>query len=129
MGTGGEYERESGGGDLSGHAREPLMAEKKTTNCLLTVRVQPRASRTEIVSLMPDGSVKVKLKAQPERDQANRELVSLISGSLGVPLSSVSIVKGRASRLKVVLVAGMNDEEARARVAEALARKAPARRP
>ena len=75
---------------------------------LLTVRVQPGAQRTEILGIMADGSLKVRLKAPPVRGEANRELVSLLAGRFGVPESAVRIVRGHTSRMKVVSIEGID---------------------
>ena len=85
---------------------------KKSQSCLLTVKVQPGASRTEIVGLLADGSVRVRLAAPPVRGRANRELITLLAGVFGIPASSVRIVRGLASRQKSVLVEGIDRSRA-----------------
>jgi len=68
----------------------------------LSIQVLPRSSRNEIVGEMPDGTLKVKLTAPPVDGEANKKLIELLSKEFGVAKSKVKIVKGEASRRKVV---------------------------
>jgi len=67
----------------------------------LTVRVIPRASKSEIVG-EHDGSLKVRLKSPPVDGAANEELVRLLSKEFAVSRSTIEIVSGQTSKLKVV---------------------------
>jgi uncharacterized protein len=70
------------------------------------VRVQPRASRSEIVGVHGD-AMKIRLSAPPVDGAANEALVELIAGALGVGRRAVRIVSGESSRSKVVEVEGV----------------------
>ena len=70
------------------------------------VRVQPRASRSEIVGVHGD-AMKIRLSAPPVDGAANEALVELIADLLGVGRRAVRIVSGEASRSKVVEVEGV----------------------
>jgi uncharacterized protein (TIGR00251 family) len=70
------------------------------------VRVQPRASRSEIVGVHGD-AMKVRLSAPPVDGAANEALVELIANVLGVGRRAVRIVSGETSRSKVVEVEGV----------------------
>ena len=70
------------------------------------VRVQPRASRSEIVGVHGD-AMKIRLSAPPVDGAANEALVELIANCLGVGRRAVRIVSGEASRSKVVEVEGV----------------------
>jgi uncharacterized protein (TIGR00251 family) len=71
----------------------------------LTILVQPRASRSEIVGPHGD-ALKVRLAAAPVDGAANEELVRLLAKEYGVPKSAVEIVGGFASRRKMVRIRG-----------------------
>jgi len=73
------------------------------TTALITVRVQPRASK-KAVEGVKDGALRVKLTAPPAEGEANAQLIEVLSKELGVRKSAVSIVKGHSSRDKVVEV-------------------------
>lgn len=78
----------------------------------IAVRVQPRASRTEIAGPYGEG-VKVRLAAPPVEGEANRELVEFLAKALGVPRSSVRIARGERSRSKTVEIEGVDPERLR----------------
>ena len=73
------------------------------TGVRFAVRVQPRASRSEVAGLHGD-ALKVRLQAPPVDGAANAALVGFIAESLGVPRRAVRIVAGETSRSKVVEV-------------------------
>lgn len=70
------------------------------------VKVIPKASRTELVGRMADGTWKVKVAAAPEKGKANAELCGFLAGLLGVPKSAVEVVSGATSHLKRVRARG-----------------------
>ncbi|TNM47242.1 DUF167 domain-containing protein [Nocardioides albidus] len=85
---------------------ERRAGEESPTTWLLAVRVQPGASRTGAVGPAGvDGAeLKVRLASPPVDGRANDELVRWLAKELGVPRSAVSLVRGQASRSKVVRV-------------------------
>jgi uncharacterized protein (TIGR00251 family) len=70
------------------------------------VRVQPRASRDEIVGEYQDG-LRVRLTAPPVDDRANEALRKLLATRLKVPLAAVRIASGERSRNKRVEIQGV----------------------
>jgi uncharacterized protein (TIGR00251 family) len=86
-----------------------------TEGIRLQIRVQPRAARTEIVG-EHGGALKIRVAAPPVDGAANDALVGFLAERLGVARSSVSLGSGALARSKVVLVAGIGPEAARARL-------------
>ena len=82
----------------------------------LAVRITPRASRNQIVSVLDDGTIKMYLVSDPSEDELNAELVSYLAEVLGVPKSRVEIVAGESGRDKLVSVLDMDVETAQQRV-------------
>jgi hypothetical protein len=82
----------------------------------LAVRVTPRASRNEIVELLDDGTVKVRLATSPADEEANAALLDFLSEILGVPRSKLDIVAGLIGRDKLVSVVDMDVETAHQRI-------------
>jgi uncharacterized protein YggU (UPF0235/DUF167 family) len=70
----------------------------------LTLKVVPRAKRTEFAGEMADGSLKVRVAAVPEDGRANLELRRFLASHYGVALEAVAIVAGAGSTRKVVRV-------------------------
>jgi uncharacterized protein len=71
------------------------------------VRVQPRASRDEIVGEYQDG-LKIRLTAPPVDDRANEALRKLLAARLKVPVAAVRIASGERSRTKRVEIYGVS---------------------
>lgn len=82
----------------------------------LAVRVTPRASRNEIVEMLADGTIKVRLAAPPVDDEANRALIEFLADILGVPKSRLDIVAGATGRDKLIAVLDMDVETAHQRI-------------
>jgi uncharacterized protein len=81
----------------------------------LRVRVQPRAARSELAGLH-GGTLRVRLAAPPVEGAANRELEKLLAKALGLPRSSVELLRGATSREKLVRVHGLSPEQVRERL-------------
>ena len=83
----------------------------------LAIRVVPGASKNEVVGL--NGGVwKVRLTAPPVEGKANRALVEYLAEKLDVGYSQVGLVKGIASRSKLVAVYGLSLEQIGQRLAK-----------
>ena len=74
----------------------------------LAVRVTPRASRNEVVELLDDGTIKIRIAAPPSDQEANETLIEFLSEILGVPKSRLDIVAGVAGRDKLISVVDMD---------------------
>ena len=83
-----------------------LTVRTRDNSVRFAVRVQPRASRSEIAGVHGD-ALKIRLSAPPVDGAANDALVELMAGSLGVAKRAVRIVSGEQSRSKVVEVEGV----------------------
>jgi uncharacterized protein (TIGR00251 family) len=78
--------------------------------------VTPRAGRDEVLGWQ-DGVLRVRVRAAPVEGRANDALCRLLASQLGVPVSAVDVVAGASSRTKTLRIAGLNREEAKARLA------------
>jgi len=76
---------------------------------LLSLKVQPRASRDELVGVMGN-ELKLRVTAPPVDAAANEAVVQLVSELLECPRGCVQIVRGQTSRHKKVLLAGVGIE-------------------
>jgi len=70
----------------------------------LQVKVIPKSRATEFVELMDDDTYKFRLKAAPEKNQANEELVKFLSKSLLVPRNEIKIISGHTDRKKLLRI-------------------------
>ena len=81
----------------------------------VTLRVQPGARRNEVVGLV-EGVLRVRVTAPAQGGKANRAVVQLLADLLGVPRGRIRILRGHASRDKVIFVESVGQEEALCRL-------------
>lgn len=77
---------------------------------LLSIKVTPRSSKTEIVGWEGD-VLKIRLHAIPEKNEANQELEEFLSEILKIARSRIKVVHGFKSRLKKVAIEGLSPSE------------------
>lgn len=75
---------------------------------VLSIHVQPRAARTEVVGLHGD-AIKIRLRAPPVDGAANDELIRLVAERLGLPHAAVELVGGATGRAKRLRITGAGD--------------------
>ena len=80
------------------------------SSTMLSIRVTPRAKKSEISELMQDGTIKIRLTAPPVGGKANLALVAFLSDKLGVPSSKIELISGSKGRNKRVLINGMDEQ-------------------
>jgi uncharacterized protein (TIGR00251 family) len=81
--------------------------DKAKARARITVKVQPRASRTELGEKLGD-AYKLRLAAPPVDGKANEACVRFFAERFGVARSAVRIVQGVSGRLKVVEIDGID---------------------
>lgn len=86
-----------------------MIDKLKESSVTIEVLIQPKSSRDEIVGLH-DGRLKIKISAPPVEGKANERLTEVMAKALGVPKSSVDIVRGKSSRLKTLKISGIDGE-------------------
>jgi uncharacterized protein (TIGR00251 family) len=90
----------------------PIHIDEHDGKVRIPVRVQPRASRSEVVGEHA-GALKIRIAAPPVEGEANRELIRFIARTIGVPQSAVEITSGASGKTKVVEVTGASLEDVR----------------
>ena len=81
----------------------------------MKVRVQPRASRDEVVGWL-EGTLRLRVTAPPVEGEANRAVAALLARALGLAPSAVSVVRGEHGRDKLVKITGLGENDVRARL-------------
>lgn len=79
------------------------MKQPEPVKRLLNVKVQPKASRQQLVQTA-ENEFKAWLTSPPEKGKANAELLELLADYLNLPVSHLRLVRGETSRVKVVEV-------------------------
>ncbi len=78
---------------------------KTATGPVFRVRVQPGASKNEIVGVQQD-ALKIRISAPPVEGKANRALVQFLAEQLAVKRNQVEILNGHATRRKTIHIIG-----------------------
>src|SRR5215470_11382270 len=76
----------------------------------ITVKVVPRARKTELAGVMDDGTLKIKVAAPPVEGAANAALVDYLSQVLELPIKQIDIVAGATSERKLISLVGISPE-------------------
>jgi len=74
------------------------------------VKVQPKASTTRIQGVHGAGAqavLKIAVRAPPTEGKANKAVLALVAKTLGLPPSSLGLVRGGGARQKEILIPGL----------------------
>ena len=77
----------------------------------VTIKVVPSASCDEIMGVMDDGTLKVRVTAAPVGGAANRAVRHVIARTLAIKPKNVGIVHGKTSSRKQLRVSGLKTAE------------------
>jgi uncharacterized protein (TIGR00251 family) len=91
----------------------------------LTLRVTPRARKTEFAGVLEDGILRVRVAAPPVEGKANAELLGFLARVLGVRKNRLEIIAGQRGLDKIVSVLDLSAEEVQARISAWLVAQAP----
>jgi uncharacterized protein len=83
---------------------------EKNSAIIFSVRVVPRASKSEIVGEM-DGALKIRIASPPVDGAANAELIKLLAKTFSIAKSEVEITGGQTSKSKQIKLNGVTAEK------------------
>ncbi len=86
----------------------------------LTIRVIPNAPKTEITSIMEDGTIKIKVAAPPVDGKANQVLMRYLANLLDISESHIEIMAGLKGRIKLVTINNISADDVNRRIQAAL---------
>ncbi len=76
----------------------------------LRVKVIPSSPKNEIVEILNDENgeetIKIRIKAVPEKGKANKELIKFLSEELKLPKTAICIIGGKSDRIKLIKING-----------------------
>lgn len=78
---------------------------------IITLRVTPRADRTEVVGRRADGVVTVRVTSAPADGKANAAVIKAVADAIGTRPSGLSLVSGHTGRDKRVQVDSLTATE------------------
>ena len=96
-------------------ARKYILHDGKRGSAL-ALRITPRASRNEIVEILNDGTVKIRLTVAADDMKINQALVNFLAEVLDVPRGRVDIVAGVSGKDKLVSILDLDAVEVQERV-------------
>ena len=80
--------------------REYIKIDGNTWLC--RIKVTPKQPRTEFFSVLDDWTIKIRLKAVPEKWKANKELISFLAWELWISKDDIDIIAWVSDQLKIV---------------------------
>ena len=78
---------------------------------ILTLRVTPRADRTEVVGRRADGVIAVRVTAAPADGKANAAVIKAVADAIGTRPSGLTLVSGHTGRDKRVQIDSLTPDE------------------
>ena len=82
----------------------------------LSIRVTPKARRTEFSGIREDGTIRIRVSAPAVEGKANKELIKFLSKVLKVRKNQIEIIAGEKGLDKIVSIVGMSAEQAQERI-------------
>lgn len=82
----------------------------------LTIRVTPRARKTQLGKVMEDGTMRVRISAPPVEGKANTALIKFMAKVLGVNKSRIEIVAGQKGLDKILSIVDLTAGDAEKRI-------------
>ena len=77
---------------------------------VIKIKLIPRASRNEIVGIMDDGTIKIKITAPPVEGQANQAVIKYLADILKISAINIEIISGKTSHNKLISIIGIKQE-------------------
>ena len=84
----------------------PPFLREQADGVLLSIKLQPRASRSEIGEPVGE-ELKIKVTAPPVDSAANEALIKLLAEKLDCSKSKVELIRGQTSRHKTLRIHGL----------------------
>jgi uncharacterized protein (TIGR00251 family) len=84
----------------------PACLRETPEGVYLSVKLQPRAARNQIQGLHGN-QLKIAITAPPVDSAANNSLLRFLADEFHLSRSSIQLVRGQASRHKIVFIAGL----------------------
>ena len=86
------------------------------TGAALTLRITPRARKTEFAGVLEDGILRVRVAAPPVEGKANAALLTFLAKVLGVRKNRIEIIAGVRGLDKIVSVLDLSAEDVQSRI-------------
>lgn len=91
------------------------------TGSAIAIRITPRARKNEIVEILNDGTVKIRLTVTASEGILNQELIKYLSEVIGVAQEQIEIVAGQTGNDKLVSFTDVDASTVQKQIIEHLA--------
>jgi uncharacterized protein (TIGR00251 family) len=85
----------------------PTYLREQAGEVLLSVKLQPRASKNEIAEPLGN-ELRIKVTAPPVDSAANQALIELLADVLDCPRGQLELIRGQTSRHKAIRIRGFS---------------------
>jgi uncharacterized protein (TIGR00251 family) len=93
----------------------PLKLTTRPDGVLLTLKVVPNSSRDRIAGEYA-GGLKINITKPPKAGAANKAVIALLAKSLGIPATSIEILRGHTRPRKQVVIRQLTAETIRTKL-------------
>ena len=70
----------------------------------LRVKVTPKSPKTEVFAVLDDDTVKIRLRAIPEKWKANMELINFLAKELEIRKNSIELISWATDKIKLIRI-------------------------
>ena len=85
----------------------------------LQIKVIPSSSKNCVVGWLED-TLKIKVKAPPDKGKANKAVISLLEKTLALPRGSIKINRGQTSCIKIIHINEAGNDDIKNKIAQIL---------
>lgn len=68
------------------------------------VKITPKQAKNELFAILDDGTLKLRIKAVPEKWKANKEVISYFSEELNINKKYIEIISGTTDSVKIIRI-------------------------
>lgn len=69
---------------------------------IIKVKISPKAKQTEVIGLLANGTIKIRIKEAPEKGKANKALTTFLAETLKLSQKEIVILQGKTDQLKLI---------------------------
>lgn len=69
---------------------------------IINIKVNPNSNKTIFKEKLADGTIKIDIKATPEKGEANKELAKYLAKIFKIKSENIKIISGRKSKNKLL---------------------------
>ncbi len=76
----------------------------KYNKAYFKVKITPKQAKNEFFAVLEDGTLKIRIKAIPEKWKANKEIISYFSDELNIDKKNIEIISWATDGVKIIRI-------------------------